>query len=80
MSEQIEQQAILKALHDETARIGGYVTGFIGLATLINGDGDRAYILMADPDQSVPTALGLVDMIGKVVDAQAREVLGIGGE
>lgn len=64
-------EAALAAIKDAISEQNGYVTGFLAIATFIDGDGDPAFTVMLDPNQSIPITLGLQKMLELQVDRLA---------
>lgn len=56
---------------------GGIVTGFVGLVSYTNIDGDLNWSLIGGQNQGILMTLGMVDVIIMLVDEQAQEMLGM---
>lgn len=65
----------LRALQDMIAEENGYLTGFLGIATYVDGQGAPGYSIYVDGQQSPVTMLGLHKMLARVVDRLADQML-----
>jgi hypothetical protein len=67
--------AALESMRDRVSQENGYLTGFIGIAAFVDGEGNHCWSLVADPDQPTPQALGLLKMLNIAVEASAAQII-----
>lgn len=66
---------VLNAMRNHLAKENGYLTGFSGIVTYIDGDGGRCWAMINDESQSIPLTLGLAQMLTMAVQGQAASQL-----
>jgi hypothetical protein len=59
------------ALNEAIGTAGGILTGFLGLVTFLDEDGERFYRLVAGTEQNTILSLGMSRAIDKLVNLQA---------
>jgi hypothetical protein len=67
--------AAYEAIRDSLAEENGYITGFLAIVTYIDGDGDTGYAILMDPQQSIPTTIGIQRMLDRKIDFLVDEAL-----
>jgi hypothetical protein len=71
-----ELSAVIQAAaNEEIGRVGGLVTGILGLATFIDADGDRQWCLFTGEEQHMAISLGMAKIIRMTVEGQAAEII-----
>lgn len=66
---------VQKSIEEYVGSFGGMTTGFIGLVTYLNGEGNRGWTVIVGDEQSVMASLGMVTVLQKTIDAQTDVLL-----
>jgi hypothetical protein len=63
---------IASVVQDSLAQQGLMMTGFVGLVTFVNAEGEQMYALSLGSDQTAVTTAGIKDIMGNMIDELVR--------
>jgi hypothetical protein len=66
---------VQKSIEEYVGSFGGMTTGFIGLVTYMNNEGQRGWTVIVGDEQSVMASTGMMKVLEKTIDAQLDVLL-----